>query len=541
MTAASPEERGYLVQEDENLQPRHHDEVWSKESFPETSMLDKANIDPRSIAQEVSASGQRLPSSYDTHKDKDVKRTVPDREIKQQTETHEHEQITDQGRGESGYRKSICNLLTGFSRGYSTVPDRKQIHGRRSSFGSLQPSSQQPRVLEKTGEDISSATDLEEIRRLKRKIEGLLKDNDRHNVARGKLEDDLSAIRHQNDISEDLVRKLQAKTQQLEFEKREIEEDHHTFIRKQQEASFNQMATPLWMPVEDGKVMGDLDRLKRDMRNWAKKSSVNDIDTLIKSLDQRKIAALKEALTSVVLLENGNLPQGLSAKKSPSLLLTALLAHHIYKTLFKSPFFFINDNMVDGRYVQSEYRVGLELVYDKGRCSNEEDAHIWRSDFLRLQLPPITPETSEGGKNLHRMTETQIDMAANRQALNFLGGAAQYLISNEGREIIADNLRVIYREAASISYMLWTRRTALKIYVLENMINMRFSSDNKYMVPHSSVKYEDHEEQLKGRALSIIVHPCLVVSGTDDGKDYEQRRVWAPAEVWLDSSVSSDD
>ena len=97
MTAASPEKRGYLVQEDENLQPRHHDEVWSKEPFPETSMLNKANIDPRSMAQEVSTSGQRLPSSHDTHKDKDVKRTVPDQEIKQQTKRHEHEQITGQG------------------------------------------------------------------------------------------------------------------------------------------------------------------------------------------------------------------------------------------------------------------------------------------------------------------------------------------------------------------------------------------------------------------------------------------------------------
>ncbi|KAK6604892.1 hypothetical protein H4I96_05474 [Botrytis cinerea] len=518
MTAASPEKRGYLVQEDENLQPRHHDEVWSKEPFPETSMLNKANIDPLMTPT----------------KTKDVKRTVPDQEIKQQTKRHEHEQITGQGREESGYGKSICNLLTGLSRGYSSVSDRKQIRGRRSSFGSLKPSSQQPRVFEKTGEDISSATDLEEIRRLKRKIEGLLKDNDRHNVARGKIEDDLSAIRHQNDISEDLVRKLQAKTQQLEFEKREIEEDHHTFIRKQQEASFNQMATPLWMPVEDGKVMGDLDRLKRDMRNWAKKSSVNDIDTLIKSLDQRKIAALKEALTNVVLFENGSLPWGLSAKKSPSLLLTALLAHHIYKTLFESPFFFIDDNMVDGRYVQSEYRVGLELVYDKGRCSNEEDAHIWRSDFLRLQLPPITPETSEGGKSLRRMTQAQIDVVADRQALNFLEGAAQYLISNEDRKIIADKLGVIYREAANTSYMLWTRRTALRIFTLKT-IGSQFRPEFKHLVPHSSVDYEKHDDQLRGRAISIVVHPLVAVYGTDDAKDYDHNRVWAPAEVWLNS------
>ncbi|TGO71948.1 hypothetical protein BELL_0509g00070 [Botrytis elliptica] len=490
------------------------------------------------MAQEVSTNGQRISSSHDTHKYKDVKHTVPDREIKQQAKRDEPD--TDQGTEESGYGKSIRNIWAGFSKGYSQVPDRKQIYSRRSSFGSLQSSLQQSQVHDKTGKYVSSVTELEEIRGLEREIERLLKGNDRHDAARGKIEGDLRAMQRQNDISEDLVRKLQAKNQQLEFEKQEIEEKHNTFIRKQQEASFNQMTTSRWMPVEDSKVIGDLDRLKRDMRNWAKKVSVNDLNALVRSLGQRETAALTEALTHVVVFENGGLPQGLSAKKSPSLLLTALLTHHVYKTLFKSPFFFISGNIVDGRFVLSEYRMGLEFVYRAGRYSNEEDAHIWRSDFLRLQLPPMAAETSEQGKNLHRITETQIAEVANRQASDFLEGAAQYLIGNEGREIIADKLRVIYREAASVSYMLWTRRTTLQILTLKD-INPKFHPEVKHLVPHSSVDYENHEDQLRGRAISIIVHPLLLVCGTDDAKDYDHSRVWAPAEVWLDSSVSSDD
>ncbi|TGO11633.1 hypothetical protein BTUL_0105g00230 [Botrytis tulipae] len=537
MTAASPKKRDHLVPEDENSQPRHQDEVWSKESFCATSMLE-SDIDPRSMAQELSTNGQRLSSSHDTHRYDDVKRTVPDLEVKQQAKRDERD--TDQDGEKSVYGNSFRNFLAGLSKGYSPMPDREQINSRRSSIGSLQPSPRQQRVHERTASNFSSARGLDEICRLRREVEGLLIDNDRHHAARGKIEGDLRAVQRQNDTSEDLVRKLQAKNQQLEFEKQEIEEKHSTFIRKQQEASFNQMTTSRWMPVEDSKVIGDLDRLKRDMRNWAKKASVNDMDTLLGSLGQRERAALKEALTHVVVFENDELPQGLSAKKSPSLFLTALLTHHVYKTLFKSPFFFINGNIMDGRFVLSEYRMGLEVIYRKGRYSNEGDAHIWRSDFLRLQLPPMTPETSEHGQDLHRMTETQIAEVANRQASDFLEGAAQYLIGNEGRETIADKLRAIYREAASVSYMLWTRRTTLKILTLKD-IAREFHPEIKHLVPHSSVNYEKHEDQLRGRAISIIVHPLLLVHGTDDAKDYNHRRVWAPAEVWLDSSVSSVD
>ncbi|KAF7932505.1 uncharacterized protein EAE98_003804 [Botrytis deweyae] len=538
MTAANPEKRGHLVQEDENSQPRHQDEVLPKESFCATSMHE-SDTDSRSMAQEVSTNGQRIPSSHDTHKYKDVKHTVPDREIKQQAKRDELD--TDQGTEESGYGKSIRNIWAGFSKGYLQVPDRQQIHSRRSSFGSLQSSLQQPQVHDKTGKYVPSVTEHEEIRGLEREIDRLLKDNDRHDVARGKIEGDLRAMQRQNDISENLVRKLQAKNQKLEFEKQEIEEKHNTFIRKQQEASFNQMTNSRWMPVEDSKVIGDLDRLKRDMRNWAKKVSVNDLHALLRSLGQSQSEALWEALGHVLVFEHGQLPRGLSPRNSPGLLLTALLSHDIYKTMFVSPFFFIGRNIVDGQLKLSEHRMELERTYRYGRHSNEEDAHTWRSEFLRLQLPPITPETSDAGKFLHYTTMDQIVRVADQQAFNFMEGPARWLISDEARNESADKLQAIYREAANISYMLWTRRTALEVFFLEDMRNMHFRFDNKYTVPHSSVKYEDHEDQLEGRALSIIVHPCLVVSGTDDAKNYDQRRVWAPAEVWLDSSVSSND
>ena len=47
----------------------------------------------------------------------------------------------------------------------------------------------------------------------------------------------------------------------------------------------------------------------------------------------------------MVLLENNQLPRGLSTPKSSSLLLNALLAHNVYTTIFRNPFFFLNNRL----------------------------------------------------------------------------------------------------------------------------------------------------------------------------------------------------
>ncbi|KAF7940707.1 uncharacterized protein EAE97_006893 [Botrytis byssoidea] len=496
-------------------------------------------VDPNSITQEGSTKSRRGSRGSDTEESEYKEDLISLREAEKQAKRNEL--YTEKENSPSMITKVFRKVLPGYNTERSLVTSEERHPNERHKISSYGDNSSQPcQSARRTVKNVTSMEAQSQFALLEEDYNQLLQGNEKkHEAERRKLEDYVKILELQVQDSEQLVHTLQARNGQLEFEKQDIEEQHRTFIRKQQETTFRQMKSSRWMPAEDSKVIEDLDRLKKDMRNWAKKATVNDMDTLLGSLGKRESAALKEALTHVVVFENGRLPQGLSAKKYPGLLLTALLTHHVYQTLFKSPFFFIDDNMVDGRCVMSEYRVGLEFVYRTGQYSNKGDAHIWRSDFLRLQLPPMTPETSEKGKDLHRTTEDQIVRVANRQASKFLEGAAQYIISNEGQDILADKLRVIYSEAASISYMLWTRRTALNVYVLENMRDMRFPFDNKYVVPHSSVNYEEHEDQLEGRALSIIVHPCLVVSGTDDAKNYDQRRVWAPAEVWLDSSVSS--
>jgi hypothetical protein len=167
--------------------------------------------------------------------------------------------------------------------------------------------------------------------------------------------------------------------------------------------------------------------------------------------------------------------------------------------------------------------------------ANQQDAHIWRSQMLRLLLPPLRNDSKDGEKSLHSWTEGIITKVSEKQASDFIAGSARHLISNDAITGYTKKLKDIYREAAALSYRLWTRRTTMKCVTLHDMGHPTFDVDNPYLVPHNLVRYDDHDDQLRNKPITVIVHPLLQVYGTDEAKDYDKGRVWVPAEVWLDS------
>ena len=123
-------------------------------------------------------------------------------------------------------------------------------------------------------------------------------------------------------------------------------------------------------------------------------------------------------------------------------------------------------------------------------------------------------------------------------ASSFLYGPARHLLDPSNREEgMKAALSEIYVDAGKLSYRLWTQRTTIKIWTLKDMGPRGFDADNQYLKPHPSVKYDEHDDQLKGKLITLIVHPLVEAFGKDDGKDYnyDKSRIWASAEVWLNS------
>lgn len=182
-----------------------------------------------------------------------------------------------------------------------------------------------------------------------------------------------------------------------------------------------------------------------------------------------------------------------------------------------------------------DFRRWLKKTTNLCDTANQEEAHIWRSQTLRLLLPQLRDDATSQEKELHRWTSELISNIANLQAAHFLEGPARHLIRDGAETNSGSKLQSIYQMAANISYMMWTRRATLKCYTLRHLHQQTFHPESKNLIPHSSVKFDQFEDQLEGRPISLIVHPLLELYGTNDAKNYDQGSVWAPAEVWLDS------
>jgi hypothetical protein len=344
-------------------------------------------------------------------------------------------------------------------------------------------------------------------------------------------------------------REFAAEVCKLEAERNSAQEKYEELIRKQQEESFKQMSTAHWLPTEDSKVIGELDRVKREMRGWAKATAVKSADYLEK-LDSSDFLSLMESLSQVAVLEKGELPRGLLTPKSPALLLNALLAHHLYTTTFQNPFFFL-DRIGTSELLHKIYELAQNCRTTSPlppnthrsmltKSANKKDAHAWRSQTLRLLHPPLGANAQEGERSLRTMTEKLVLDFSKSQASNFMDGAAQYLLDPKcNNDEISKRLKDIYQEAAALSYRLWTQRTTLSCLTLRDIEPQTFDAESEYLKPHPLVRYDEHEDDLKGKPISLIVHPLIQVFGTNEGEDYDSGRIWASGEVWLDSSQAN--
>jgi hypothetical protein len=124
------------------------------------------------------------------------------------------------------------------------------------------------------------------------------------------------------------------------------EQKYHSSIRKLQEASFNRMESGNWVPSEESKIVDQLERLRRQMRAWAKSVAIKDMSALV-NFEDVAYKALKDALSHVVKFSGNQLPPGLSTAKATMVLLNALLAHAVFMSYFQTPFFFLGNGTGD--------------------------------------------------------------------------------------------------------------------------------------------------------------------------------------------------
>ena len=50
-----------------------------------------------------------------------------------------------------------------------------------------------------------------------------------------------------------------------------------------------------------------------------------------------------------------------------------------------------------------------------------------------------------------------------------------------------------------------------------------------------AVRLEENDAALDGRPIPVVVQPLITARGTPKGKDYQKRKIWSKAVVWVSS------
>lgn len=151
---------------------------------------------------------------------------------------------------------------------------------------------------------------------------------------------------------------------------------------------------------------------------------------------------------------------------------------------------------------------------------NEAQAHVWRSDTLRL----LNVKTQEVRKRI-----------STKRAQAFLQGPVQILstgLTESEKSKCKEELQEVYISAAELSASLWTQRTYTSNDGLRQL--NAFSIKSPEMVAHPLHRLDDEDHSMDGKEILLVVYPLVTAYGNDDGESYDQRTAWAKAIVLVE-------
>ncbi|ESZ94267.1 hypothetical protein SBOR_5335 [Sclerotinia borealis F-4128] len=315
-------------------------------------------------------------------------------------------------------------------------------------------------------------------------------------------------------IMKDENANLKENNENLQKEKVKTREECSRAVCALQEMAFKSLKSAKWLPSTNGKLNSDMQRLKREMKEWTRgavknQSQICDQSAIFQK-DQQLSPEFCEELENVMVLTEKRIPKGLPEQKVLKIMLDALLAHHIFTKILAVPFFVLGDNTSN-----------LDRIYQIGQSWNPKNAHTWRSDTLRLIYPETEKDKKVEATRLHM--QTSLDTRADSKFEEFIKSPARHLFNHDTESI--SGLRDLYQQAASLSHSLWTRRSMLKISTLKDLSPL-FDINDPKMEAHSMVG-EDTANKLTGKPITVVVHPTVESYGTEKAENFETSRVWA--------------
>ncbi|KAF4622826.1 hypothetical protein G7Y89_g14199 [Cudoniella acicularis] len=160
-----------------------------------------------------------------------------------------------------------------------------------------------------------------------------------------------------------------------------------------QQKSLGEMSKATWVPLEDQAILDVFEEIHKDIEDWADDNCVDTLEELKERLSDEQKAQLMAFMKPVAELNckdfNSQIDYWVNCELDPVLLLKALATHHMYLSIFRSPF-----GVLDILAPDQNLSYVLLGMYRQLILLDSKQAHQWRSQMMRI----LFHQPTSGGK-----------------------------------------------------------------------------------------------------------------------------------------------
>ncbi|KAL4969395.1 uncharacterized protein BDV14DRAFT_165865 [Aspergillus stella-maris] len=289
------------------------------------------------------------------------------------------------------------------------------------------------------------------------------------------------------------------------------------------------IATKWHAPKEDRYVSDELFKLTDKIRQWARNNSASFSD--LNAAGTSGTDSAVKYLGGYCAVHDWNTLINkfpVSKDKAPAHLVQAILAKDLFESLFADPFFaFIaieGDETIPRPEQMRVLQNGIARVSDA-------ESHIWRSQTIRSLSNSDNPEAQP-------YLAARIKPVCRHYVSDLLSSPIRFLLRSGENPVESYNnwvqeLQSLYEGAAQLALMLWGQRASIAVRTLHEL--PLFRTENEELSAHRLHHLDEDDTRLDGKKALLLVQPAILAFGSESAEHYDQRKVWAPAVVLLDT------
>ncbi|EXJ65389.1 hypothetical protein A1O7_01730 [Cladophialophora yegresii CBS 114405] len=342
---------------------------------------------------------------------------------------------------------------------------------------------------------------------------------------------DIVALRKEAEHHHEGFKKAAAENEKL----RAHIEQQEMSVTKAQNAAMSVLARSLSAALPDDRIRTKFKELFESIAEWARDNATED-RTILDDTDS-KLKWQKYGIFRWVaeLGAQPNLEFDFGDETAIDTLLNTALARRFCQDFLRNPFWFAEDsspitnvNLPKAERIDTDLAMGRLLKkmmsYHEG---HEAGVHAWRA---------ATVETLAGSPYAREKIQNAYKKYMEEELLDF----CKDFVRSGLDEVAKGDLLSIVAAFGDFAIEIWSQKYDVQYFCLNSFERDVYKVSDERMELARAVGVEEGDVSLDGRPIPCVVQPLILGYGTSDGKNYDRKRVWSKAVVWVSKDGKSE-